>query len=215
MKRKTKIIFTVLIVATLAFIWIHSAMPGDMSSEESGFIFDILSPVLGLILPDELVTEHLVRKLAHFSEYGLLGIEMFSYTLERRFAGVKHVISSTVEKSVLSSNGEKSLLSSNGEKSLLSSNGGKSLLSSTGAKPFLSSTGAKSFLSGNGVKYLLNVLFSGFTVAFFDETIQIFSGRGPMIADMWIDLGGFVCGSLITAAIVIPVMRRRCTLRKS
>ena len=206
MKRKTKIIFTVLIVATLAFIWIHSAMPGDMSSEESGFIFDILSPVLGLILPDELVTEHLVRKLAHFSEYGLLGIEMFSYTLERRFAGVKHVISSTVEKSVLSSNGEKSLLSSNG---------GKSLLSSTGAKPFLSSTGAKSFLSGNGVKYLLNVLFSGFTVAFFDETIQIFSGRGPMIADMWIDLGGFVCGSLITAAIVIPVMRRRCTLRKS
>ncbi|MCR4676986.1 MAG: VanZ family protein [Sphaerochaetaceae bacterium] len=36
-----------------------------------------------------------------------------------------------------------------------------------------------------------------FVVAFLDETIQIFTGRGPMIQDVWIDLSGALIGTLI------------------
>lgn len=34
----------------------------------------------------------------------------------------------------------------------------------------------------------------GFLLAFLDETLQIFSGRGPAIADVWLDLFGFLVG---------------------
>ena len=34
-------------------------------------------------------------------------------------------------------------------------------------------------------------------VAFFDETIQIFSGRGPSIVDVWIDIGGAFCATVL------------------
>ena len=42
----------------------------------------------------------------------------------------------------------------------------------------------------------VSIIF-GFTAAFIDETVQIFSGRGPMIADVWIDLFGFCFSALI------------------
>ena len=44
-----------------------------------------------------------------------------------------------------------------------------------------------------------SVIF-GHTVAFLDETIQIFSGRGPEIRDVWIDTFGFISISLMTYA---------------
>ncbi len=46
-----------------------------------------------------------------------------------------------------------------------------------------------------------------FLVAFLDETIQIFSGRGPMIKDVWLDLSGAVCGAGIIC--LISFLRRR------
>lgn len=42
-----------------------------------------------------------------------------------------------------------------------------------------------------------NVFFSGFLVAFLDETIQLFpEGRGSYVIDVWIDLVGIVLGIL-------------------
>ena len=147
--KTSKVILTILISLTLAFIWIHSMMPGEVSSDESGFFYDILAPFLKVFLPDEWVTEHLIRKMAHFSEYGLLGVEMTA------LAAVRDRI-----------------------------------------KP----------------RYLVNVLFSGLAVAFIDETIQIFSGRGPMIADVWIDLAGFTTGGVVT---LLAFSFRRRWLRSS
>ena len=46
----------------------------------------------------------------------------------------------------------------------------------------------------------LYVLFSyplALITAFFDETIQIFSKRGPSISDVWIDFSGFLTLSLL------------------
>lgn len=40
----------------------------------------------------------------------------------------------------------------------------------------------------------LNVTFAAATVALCDETIQIFSGRGPQVQDVWLDISGAVFG---------------------
>lgn len=70
---RLKIIFPVLTVIMVAFIWIHSMMPADMSSKESGFITEIVRYLFNVPDPDVNV-EHYVRKLAHFSEYLVLGL---------------------------------------------------------------------------------------------------------------------------------------------
>ena len=51
--------------------------------------------------------------------------------------------------------------------------------------------------------------FSGLVAAFTDETIQLFvEGRAGSVADMWIDLGGTVTGTLI-AVLAISLIRSR------
>lgn len=70
-----KICFSVLILATLLFIFINSALPPETSSEQSGKVEDIITSI---IPADTTLGEFLVkylRKIAHFTEYGLLGIE--------------------------------------------------------------------------------------------------------------------------------------------
>ncbi len=53
-----------------------------------------------------------------------------------------------------------------------------------------------------------------FFVAFTDETIQIFSGRGPEIADVWIDFFGSLTFSLLTCAVYILCKRTRMIRRR-
>ncbi len=60
----------------LCFIWIHSAIPASGSSEESRIVGNIIRPVLELILGKGGMTDHIVRKLAHFTEYTVLGLLM-------------------------------------------------------------------------------------------------------------------------------------------
>ena len=137
MARKNEVIKRILIVVillTLAFIWGHSMMPGDMSGEESGFVYRVLSPVLKLFLLDAWVTEHLVRKIAHFGEYGALGVELTLYaSLYKDLKGQR----------------------------------------------------------------IGNLICSGLIVAFLDETIQIFSGRGALLSDVLLDFTGAITGIVI------------------
>lgn len=72
---KTKILLGFLI-ATVAFIWGHSMMPADLSSNESGWVMAVIKPFLELFVGKDNVTAHLVRKLAHFTEYFVLGAEL-------------------------------------------------------------------------------------------------------------------------------------------
>lgn len=44
---------------------------------------------------------------------------------------------------------------------------------------------------------LINAICILFSVAFLDETIQIFSNRQSKISDIWIDLFGGICGIII------------------
>ena len=69
-----KRILIVLLVLILAFIWGNSCLPVRLSSRESGRILALLRPILGPIVGPENVTDHLVRKLAHFTEFTALGL---------------------------------------------------------------------------------------------------------------------------------------------
>ena len=48
-------------------------MPAGASEEESSFVLELLRPLLAPIVGPENVTLHLVRKLAHFTEFFCLG----------------------------------------------------------------------------------------------------------------------------------------------
>lgn len=46
------------------------------------------------------------------------------------------------------------------------------------------------------------VFLCGFIAAFIDESIQLLSGRGAMIQDVWIDLTGVAAGFLLCRLIL-------------
>lgn len=72
-----------LVAAMLIFIWGNSMIPGELSSLESEWFLSLVYPVIGRvqqILADfghVFEMSFLVRKLAHFSEYALLGALMY------------------------------------------------------------------------------------------------------------------------------------------
>ena len=148
---KLEKLLAVFIVLTLIFIWGQSVMDRELSSEESGFVMRLVTPVLELIVGKGRVTEHLVRKIAHFCEYALLGAEMSLF-----FAGKRR----------------------------------------------------------RKREGLLLAMAHGLFVAFVDETIQIFSGRGPAITDVWIDFAGITAGGIFLLDVLIVwihAARRRKT----
>jgi VanZ family protein len=69
-----RIVLPLLTVGIIAFIWIHSMIPGDESAAESGFVLELITKIIG----DSAVTEHIVRKMAHFTEYMMLGIVCYT-----------------------------------------------------------------------------------------------------------------------------------------
>jgi len=57
-----------------------------------------------------------------------------------------------------------------------------------------------------------NILYSaaaGFLAGFLDETLQIFSDRGAMIADVWIDLIGVSIGILVGCLFRNAILHRK------
>ena len=120
----------ILIALTLAFIWSNSMQSRAVSGGMSGS----LKTWLEQLLHTE-ISEFLLRKAAHFSEYGLLGVE-FSLLLGRN---------------------------------------------------------------------LLDFPLIGMLCAVTDETIQIFSGRGSLVSDVWIDAAGFSTGFFLTVLLFLFV----------
>lgn len=131
----------ILIALTLAFIWSNSMQSRAVSGGMSGS----LKTWLEQLLHTE-ISEFLLRKAAHFSEYGLLGVE-FSLLL-----GLQH------------------------------DKNGKNLQCG---------------------RNLLDFPLIGMLCAVTDETIQIFSGRGSLVADVWIDTAGFSTGFFLTVLLFL------------
>ena len=87
-KTQIKTILVVLLALLLAFIWLHSMMPAEDSAEESQRVGQFLTPFLELLVGEGNVTDHLVRKLAHFCEYGALGILPGALLLVKKKSGI-------------------------------------------------------------------------------------------------------------------------------
>ena len=69
-----------LIAVTLGFIWGNSIKSRSESKLLSLGVLRWIRPLLGVIFSPENVTDHLVRKLAHFTEFGMLGAELILLT---------------------------------------------------------------------------------------------------------------------------------------
>lgn len=67
-----KIIISVCLLGTIVFIFHNSLEPAVVSSQRSGGMLVTLQTILGKVHLDFL-TEHILRKLAHFSEFALEG----------------------------------------------------------------------------------------------------------------------------------------------
>ena len=127
-------------LSTLVFIFYNSALPPAQSTEQSDKVSDIITS----IIPEDtslgkFIIEY-IRKIAHFTEYGFLGIQVALYVM---IFGQKRL---------------------------------------------------RSALFG----YIIP-----FFVGFVDETVQIWSDRGPSISDVWIDIGGFFTFSTLAYAVIV------------
>lgn len=143
------------IVLTVLFIFSQSLLGVSASQKESGSVLKAVSPVLEVFVGRGNVTDHLVRKLAHFTEFFTLGAEL------------------------------------------------SALLWVRGA------VGAQCYFNG---------LFAGVAVALCDETVQLFTGRGSQVQDVWLDIFGAVCGLLFVAllrALVTAIKMRRPKRQKT
>ena len=74
-KKISTIVLSALIVLTLAFIWAHSMRSIPASRAESLDVLARVRPFLEFFVGKNNATDHLVRKLAHFLEFGALGAE--------------------------------------------------------------------------------------------------------------------------------------------
>lgn len=83
MKKSQKILLIIIIV-TIAAIWGQSLLNRTASSAESGFVLAIVGPAFRLIVKPEHLTMLLIRKLAHFTEFFVLGVELELF-LKKKF----------------------------------------------------------------------------------------------------------------------------------
>lgn len=81
----------------VGFIFHNSMTPADVSSAQSGFVLGVLLRMVQALGMDGIgITEHLVRKSAHFAEYTLLGLLLYqclrSYDMTRVVRWQVHIL---------------------------------------------------------------------------------------------------------------------------
>lgn len=129
-------IWTAVLILYVGFIFSNSLTPGEESSAQSGLALEIARRLLAAVgLGHVGITEHFIRKLAHFGEYFVLGVL------------IQQVVRGFVP-----------------ERS----------------------------------RWIPLWLLTGILVPLCDETCQLFTeGRSGQISDVWLDISGVICGSLL------------------
>ena len=139
-------ILAVTMTLTVMSFFAQSALSPKASAEESAAVAGFLSGLLSTETAFGRFVIDNIRKIGHFLEYGLLGVQSVLFALlyvERK----------------------------------------------------------------NMIKYLFFSSLSSLVIALFDETTQIFSGRGSSITDVWIDFFGYVTLSLISLGVLCLCIR--------
>ena len=146
-KRIGTVLLLLAILAALAFIWGNSLESAVESSLKSGRVRELIEPLLELLVGQGNVTDHMVRKLAHLTEFAVLGALLL-------------------------------------------------LLTAAAFRVRLQS--------------VLNCQFFLLLAALTDETIQLFTGRGSQVRDVWLDFAGGTAGLL---AMLLLLWLLRCLFR--
>ena len=74
--RKRIVLIAILLVLTLAVIWGSSTFSIPDSQAQSLGLLSLLQPLLDRIFGVGVITDHILRKTAHFCEFALLGAEL-------------------------------------------------------------------------------------------------------------------------------------------
>lgn len=77
---RLRILMTILTLLFTSVIFANSAQSGETSSGQSGHIVNILQSMFDLLGVKITVSSFVIRKLAHFVEYGILGV-LLGFTL--------------------------------------------------------------------------------------------------------------------------------------
>jgi len=86
------LVLMVLILVTIAFIWSNSLQSIPESQARSLGFLDKVKPFLGVFVGSGNVTNHLVRKLAHFTEFSALGCELILFSNIRKRGGIQPIV---------------------------------------------------------------------------------------------------------------------------
>lgn len=71
-----RIVFTAMVICTIAFIFYNSSRVAEVSSGYSGKVTLLLNQLLSYTPFDIVLSEHIVRKLAHITEFAVLGFSL-------------------------------------------------------------------------------------------------------------------------------------------
>ncbi len=87
-KRASKrftVLFFILSALMMLLIWSQSCLPADLSAEESAGVMYLLSRFFSLFGWGEVLTQHTLRKIAHYSEFAVLGglLTSCAYSFDR------------------------------------------------------------------------------------------------------------------------------------
>lgn len=76
MRRRSRWIWLILALLTVGFIFSNSLPSIPDSRAQSSRVLELLEPLFAVFVGENVVTLHFVRKLAHFVEFGALGVEL-------------------------------------------------------------------------------------------------------------------------------------------
>lgn len=67
------VVLTIITIAYIFFIWVHSSMSAEASTEESTSVLSFIDTIFKWLGLSFELTDHIIRKTAHFCEFALLG----------------------------------------------------------------------------------------------------------------------------------------------
>ena len=92
----TRILLSVLTISLVVFIFANSSQNAQDSSTASGRLMNFLNNIFTTLNINFTFTQQIVRTLAHFSEFGLLGVLSISTSLSFFFIKARTLIYSTL-----------------------------------------------------------------------------------------------------------------------
>lgn len=89
------IIFTLTVLMT-AFVFINSSMPDTVSNQQSMGVLDFFYNILSGLGINAVITDHIIRKLAHFTEFTALGMLFtscaYSFNRQKPYRYAVHIL---------------------------------------------------------------------------------------------------------------------------